>query len=724
MIRGGSPFESDEQLGKVYDARLVRRLLRYIAPHRRLVFLAMGFMLISTAVDLLTPYLLKTGIDRYLARLFLVYEGDPALCDSLRATVPPGQRFLDGGPGVLLIHPSGRGGVDGALRRRLEGRGLLRPEGHYLFPATERLGEVGQVRGDYWLVPEGRLDAVPPAVLVRVRGADLQGVTRLALLLGALLVVGLLVGYGHVLSLSIAGQRAMYDLRTSLFRHLQSLSLSYFDRNPQGRLVTRVTNDIEALNEMFTAVLVNLVKDVLLLSGTIGILLWMNSRLALTALLVIPAIAGISVFFRSRVRGAYRNVRRLLAALNAGLAEDVSGVKVIQAFGREAARRALYRETNDAYFRANIRQLVIFGVFRPAVELCASVGVALVLVYGGFGVLGGTLTLGALVAFLTYVRGMFQPVADMSEKYNIMQGAMAASERIFTILDTQPSVVEGAEIRSAATVDSPSGLDSSAALPTRAATRTPPLAPEPPVMPGRVEFRAVSFAYTPGSPVLREVSFTVEPGRSVALVGPTGAGKTSILSLLCRFYDPEAGEILLDGVDLRALPFAALRRHVAIVLQDAFIFSRSVRENITLGAPMSDAEVHRAAEMVQALDLIERLPQGFDTVMAERGATLSTGQKQLICFARALAHDPRVLILDEATSNVDPDTERRIQHAIDTLMRGRTSIVVAHRLSTIQKSDEILVLDGGRILERGDHRALLARRGIYHNLHLLQYRPA
>jgi ATP-binding cassette subfamily B multidrug efflux pump len=735
----GRESETEEILGKAYDARLVRRLLTALRPHRRLVGAAMLFMFLSTGVDLVLPYLTKIGIDRYLARLYLVYEGPAALCDSLAAADPGHVRYLPAEPGMLLVRKSQRSGIEESTHSLLVARGTVYPETFYLFPAAEQRGDVGSVRGGYWLVPEQNLSAVPPAALVRMRGADLAGTTRLAWIMGLLIVFGLVVGYGHVFTLQVAGQRVLYDLRTALFRHLQTLSLRFFDGNPTGRLVTRVTNDIEALNEMFSAVLLNLVKDVLLIAGTLAILFGMNTRLALTALVVIPGIVFVSVVFRSRVRGAYRAVRRHLAALNAGLAEDISGVKVIQAFRREAARRELFRRVNDDYFRANVRQLVIFGIFRPLVEILATAGVALVLVYGGRGVLGGTLTLGALVAFLSYVRGMFQPVADMSEKYNVMQSAMAAAERVYNILDTEPVITESPVARRGLVVGTKKERDSQTGHgpqredapdrgdgPQRGNATSTDHGPQRVDAPGRahcgrVEFREVSFAYSPETPVLRQVSFTVEPGRSVAIVGPTGAGKTSILNLLCRFYDPDEGAILLDGIDLRELPFATLREEIAIVLQEAFIFSRPVHENITLGAPISDQHLRRAADMVQAREFIERLPGGYDSVMAERGATLSTGQRQLLCFARALAHDPRVLILDEATSSIDPATEQAIQAAIETLMRGRTSILVAHRLSTIQKADEILVLDGGRVRERGTHQELLARRGIYHNLYLLQY---
>jgi len=689
-------MDSDLIDGRAYDSRLVRRLLGFVRPHMKLVLLAMLFMTVTTGVDLMVPYVSKIGIDRYLARLYQVYEAPEAACDSLMQLEPRQGDFIRVTPTRILVRKAALESLDPAERVSLSGGTRLGAETYYLFPAESRSGDTGTILGSYWLVPEQDLKSVPPATLVRIRGADLAGIVRLALLAGLIILLGLAAGYGHVLSLQIAGQRSMYDLRTGLFRHIEGLSLGFFDRNPVGRLVTRVTNDIEALNDMFSAVLVNLVKDILLLGGTMAILFSMNVRLALISLAVMPLFIVVSVVFRRKVRAAFREVRRLLAMLNAGLAEDLSGVKVVQIFRREAARKSRYSSTNMDYYQANMRQLVIFGIFRPVIEVIATTGVALVVTYGGFDVMAGALTLGSLVAFISYVRQMFNPVADMSEKYNIMQSAMAAAERVFGIIDTRPEVVED---------------------PTPA-----PVSPE--CVKGKVEFDTVHFSYVDEKQILKGISFSVEPGRSVAIVGPTGAGKTTIISLLCRFYDPDAGAVRIDGHDIRTLPFDVLRRNVAIVLQDAFIFSRPVEENIRLGAAMERSRVMEAASMVQARDFVEKLPGGFDEVMAERGATLSTGQKQLICFARALAHDPRILVLDEATSNVDPATERLIQDAIATLMKGRTSIIIAHRLSTIQKADEILVIDDGRIVERGNHQELLARRGFYYNLYLLQYRSA
>lgn len=688
---GNSSFADDSIEGKGYDSKLVKRLLRYVGPHRKLVFLAMFFMLITSGVELLLPYITKQGIDKYLARLYQVYTDTPAACDSLMGMEPTDGDFVFLAPDSLLIRKASMDGMDPAVSHLLVSGGHLMPETFYLFPADKFEGETGRLQNDYWLVPERDLRKIPPDKLMSIRGKDVAGITRLALIFMGLLVVSIFAGYGHVMTLVVAGQRSMFDVRTELFNHIQILSLNFFSKNPVGRLVTRVSNDVEALNEMFSAVLVNLVKDVLLITGTVTILIIMDWKLALVSLSVLPVFTFVSVLFRKKARTIYRKVRKHLAELNSSIAEDISGVKVVQIFKQEENRKEKYFEINDNYYKISMKQLYLFGVFRPVINVIAQAGTAIVLIYGGLSTISGALTLGALVAFISYVRQMFRPISDMSEKYNIMQSAMASSERIFGILDTKPEIVQSDD-----------------AVPSQK-------------LRGEVAFENVNFSYEPDTPVLKDINFGIEPGRSVALVGPTGAGKTSIISLLTRFWDVDAGRILLDGTDIREHSIETLRNNTSIVLQDAFIFSRSIADNIRLSSDLTVEEIRKAADMVQATGFIDRLPQGFDTVMAERGATLSTGQKQLICFARALAHNPCVLILDEATSNVDPSTEQLIQRAIETLMKGRTSIIVAHRLSTIQKCDEILVIDGGRILERGSHQELLARRGIYYNLYLLQW---
>ena len=684
------PLDTQEVLGKAYDARLVRRLLRFVAPRTLLILAGIVCMLASSSVELLVPYLTKIGIDTYLAKLHQLVQATPAACAAVAAAGVAAPR-LDAEH--LLIRKAALDKLDPAARRRITATGALLPQTYYAFPASARRGGAGMVISNVWLVAEADLSRVPPATLLDLRGADIAGVRRLALWLVALLLMGIAAGYGHVLSLEVASQRILYALRTAVFSHLLTLSLRYFDRNPVGRLVTRVTNDIEAISEMFSAMLIELVRDILVLAGAIGVLLFLNVKLALIALAALPLFLVVSVVFRTKARAAYREVRRHLARLNSRMAEDMAGVKIVHAFCREQARRTQYLQINRDNFNANMRELVVIGVFRPMVDTLATIGVALVLVYGGRGVMTSALSLGALVAFLGYVRLMFRPVTELSQKYQIMQSAMAACERIFGILDETPEIADAAEPAAA-------------------------IAPR-----GRVEFRDVRFGYLPGREVLKGISFAVEPGKSVAIVGPTGAGKTTLINLLCRFYDPDAGTVTLDGVDVRQWPTSDLRRQIALVLQDAFIFSRTVADNIRLGrADISGPTVAGAAALVQAHEFIERLPLGMSEPMMERGATLSSGQKQLLCFARALAHDPRVLVLDEATSNVDPHTERLIQHAIETLMNNRTSIVIAHRLSTIKKADEILVIDDGTIVERGSHETLLAQRGFYYNLHLLQYR--
>ena len=681
---------AEEVLGKAYDGRLIRRLTRFVRPHARLLVWAMLFLLFSTGLELLMPFVFKTGIDRYLAPLWCRLDCTPGLHAAITNAPAGAVQWIDGRQALVSKAHIDR--MSSEIRHAVEQAGRNVSNIYYVFPASARKGDAGVVVSNLWLVPQGEIAHVPPATLLKVRAGDLHGMKILALLVIVIILSKVGAEYGHAFLLQVVGQRAMHDLRTAVFNHLAGLSLRYLERNPVGRLVTRVTNDVDAINEVFATVLVELVKNSLFFVGAVIILFAMNVKLALVAVSLIPVFVIVSVLFRTQARDVYRDVRRHLAVLNATLNEDITGMTIIQVFRQQQRRRAEFEEKNLRYFAAHMRELMVFSIFRPLVDSLRSTGVAMVLVYGGVCVLSGSLTLGALVAFLHYLHEMYGPIISMSQQYSTMQSAMAASERIFKILDEQPGIRDAAQ-------------------PTHIATPR-----------GRVEFDHVAFSYIAGTHVLRGVSFAVEPGRSVAIVGPTGAGKTSIINLLCRFYDPDAGSVRIDGVDARQWPLAQLRRQMAIVLQDAFIFSRSVDENIRLGTDgLGRGQVVAAAEMVQARPFIEALPNKFDEEMMERGATLSSGQKQLLCFARALAHDPRILILDEATSNVDPATELLIQQAIETLMRGRTSVIVAHRLSTIKKADEILVVDNGRIIERGSHDQLFAARGVYYNLYLLQF---
>ncbi|MBE3577735.1 MAG: ABC transporter ATP-binding protein [Limnochordales bacterium] len=525
------------------------------------------------------------------------------------------------------------------------------------------------------------------------RARDIARVRWLALLLLALLTFSFLTNYGQTYLLHRTGQQIMYDLRQELYRHLQSLSLSFFDRNPTGRLVTRVTNDVEALNEMYTGLFVNLFRDLFLLIGIVVAMFGLSPRLATLALLTLPVLTAVTYAFRMRVREAYRQVRTRLARINAAMAENISGMRVIQIFHREQAKLAEFARINKDYYDASMVQLLIFAIFRPAIDLISTLAVAMLLWFGGVRVIEGTVSFGVLFAFISYIQQFFRPISDLTEQYNVLQTAMASAERIFQLLDTQERIPVPANPRPLGRIR------------------------------GEVEFDHVWFAYKGEEWVLRDVSFRVEPGQTVALVGATGAGKSSIISLLSRLYDIQKGSIRVDGIDIREVDPAELRRQIAVVLQDVFLFTGDIASNIRLNnTEIDDERVRWAAEVVGAMEFIEKLPGGLAARVTERGSTLSAGQRQLIAFARALAFDPRILVLDEATANIDTETEQLIQAALARLIKGRTTIVIAHRLSTIQNADKIIVLHKGRIREMGRHEELLALGGLYYDLYRLQYK--
>jgi ATP-binding cassette subfamily B multidrug efflux pump len=514
-----------------------------------------------------------------------------------------------------------------------------------------------------------------------------------ALFLGALLL-DFVVEYGQTFLTAFIGQRVMYDLRMEIFGHLQQLSISYFDRNPVGRLMTRVTSDVETLNELFSSGVVTVFGDVFTLVAIMTMMLLVDWRLALVTFSVIPLVWLTASIFRQRVRDAFRDIRYRLTRLNAYLQERLSGMRIVQLFGREEDSAARFAELNRAHLQAHLRSITIYAVFFPMVEVLTAVAMALLLYYGGLRALHGSLTVGVLAAFIQLTRRFFQPLQDLSEKFNLLQSAMASSERVFALLDEPVTVLEPVQ----------------------------PLQLPRPVQ-GEVRFENVWFRYSPDGPwVLRDVSFTASPGQTVALVGHTGAGKTTIVNLLLRFYDPDQGRILIDGVDIRRLSTSELRSLIGFVQQDLFLFVGDILHNLTLDAPVLPEAARRAAARVGADRFIERLPAGYAHRLGERGRSLSVGERQLLSFARALALNPTILVLDEATSSVDAEAEAQIQHGTAELMAGRTSIVVAHRLSTILHADEILVLQHGEIRERGSHRDLLRQQGLYYRLYQLQLR--
>ncbi len=650
--------QEEEILGKAYDGRLMRRLLTYLRPYKWHVLVALGAIILKAGLDVLGPYLTKIAVDKYLAKS---------------------------------------------------------PNSHSWI-------------GD------------------RLSTAPLVGIAQIGGLYVGILILTFSLEFVQTYLMQWTGQKVMFDLRRQIFRHLQFMHVAFFDKHPVGRLVTRVTTDVDALNEMFTAGVVSIFEDVFVLAGILAIMMEMNWKLALITFAVLPLIVYSTMIFRDKVRDSYRRIRIAIARINAYLQESVSGMLVLQLFNREKHAFNKFSDINASHMEAFKDAIMAYSVYYPVVEILSSIAVASIVWFGGndilrhmsvsslaigfskkslftFHLVQNTMTLGVLVAFMQYAQRFFRPIQDLSEKYNILQSAMAAGERIFKLLDTK------VEVTSPTTAKRPDG-------------------------PGRIEFDHVWFAYnisgqadaatgararpdradrragttaasqaTEPDWVLRDVNFVIEPGETIAVVGHTGAGKTTLISLLMRFYDVQRGAIRIDGVDIKEMNLDDLRCRFGVVLQDPFLFSGTVAGNIRLGtARIQDAEVEQAAEDVNLADFIRTLPAGFKEEVRERGSTLSTGQKQLISFARALAHSPKILILDEATSSVDTETEFRVRDALSRMVEGRTALIIAHRLSTIQRADKIIVMHKGQVREMGSHQQLLAQRGIYYKLYQLQYK--
>ncbi|MGE5527943.1 MAG: ABC transporter ATP-binding protein [Patescibacteria group bacterium] len=681
-------FREEEDLGKAYDARLMRRLLGYAKPHWRSLCLALAMLAVIVGVELTRPYIIKIAIDDHILALTR-----PML------SYPPGKAP---GPGIAFagrIHI--RAGAEETPGTGRPCRIVARGKSYFLvsgFPlgadaAGLRLGRRGEA---YEARLGGRVypaRLLAPGDLARFRAGDNRFLFFFGAFLVGLSVVSFVFTYLQTLVLQRASQRIIHTLRVQVFSHLQEMSLDFFDRNPVGRLVTRVANDTGTLNEMYASVLVNLFRDVFMVLGVAVIMFRLNPSLAAVCLAVLPFMAAGAVLFRRYAREAYRRVRTTLARINATLSENIMGMRIVQIFRQERKKAREFDAINEAYFRASMGELRVYAVFRPIMDTFFWLAMALLVWYGGRRVLSGTITFGMLFAFVNYVGQFFQPIMELTEKYNILQAAMASSERIFLLLDTKPSV------------------------------QNPPDPLPGGGFRGEIEFRNVWFAYQGEDWVLRDVSFRIEPGEMAAFVGATGAGKTSIISLLARFYDVQRGAILIDGVDIRRYDLAGLRAGIGTVLQDVFLFTGDIAGNIRLrNRGISDERLREIAACVNADGFISELPGGYHEPVMERGGTLSTGQRQLLAFARALAADPSILILDEATANIDTETESLIKEALVRLVSGRTTIVIAHRLSTIQHAGKIIVLHKGRVREEGTHQELLAKRGLYYDLYRLQYK--
>lgn len=526
-----------------------------------------------------------------------------------------------------------------------------------------------------------------------IANSDYDGLLIISLILLATLLFQSVVQYFLTYFMQYLGQKIIFDLRSQLFTHIQKLALRFFDKTPIGRIVTRVTNDIESLNALFSSGIVMVFSDIFILIWILGFMFFLDVKLSLVTLSVLPFLIYGTFLFRRKVRESYRDVRLHLARLNSYMQEHITGMSVVQIFSKEKSELKNFSSINSDYKKANIKSVFYYAIFFPSVEFISSIAIGLIIWYGGGNIISSTLTIGTLFAFIQYTEMFFRPIRDLSEKYNVMQTAMASSERIFNLLDNKTFVNN----------------------------------PENPIklnqIKGKIDFKNVWFEYKKDEPVLKDITFNINPGETVAIVGATGAGKTSIINILTRFYDIKSGSILIDGIDIRKINKRELRKHISIVLQDVFLFSGNIRSNISMdNEDISEEQVKKAAELVGADKFIEALPNKYDEIVMERGATLSVGQKQLISFARALAYNPQILILDEATSSVDTETEALIQKAIKKLLVGRTAIVIAHRLSTIQNADKIIVMHKGKIRETGNHQELLTNKGIYYKLYQLQYK--
>jgi ATP-binding cassette, subfamily B, multidrug efflux pump len=581
----------DEVLGKAYDAKLMKRLLGYVKPYKKYVFLAIILNIIVAGLGPIRPYLTKLAIDD------------------------------------------------------------------------------------------------------DIKNKDYNGLLIITLVLAGSLLLQALIQYYLTYYTEYMGQKIIFDLRTKLFAHIQKLALRFFDKTPIGRLVTRVTNDVESLNEMFSSGIVMVFSDLFIILWIFAFMFFMDWQLSLVTLSVLPVLFYGTFLFRRKVRDSYRDVRFHLARLNSYMQEHVTGMNVVQIFNKQKEELNKFSSINKDHTDANIKSIFYYAIFYPTVEFLSSIAFALIIWYGGGQVISGYMTIGVLFAFIQYTEMFFRPIRDLSEKYNIMQTAMASSERIFKLLDNDTFVKNP---------DNPVPLNK---------------------LTGKVEFRNVWFAYNDEDYVLKNISFDINPGESVAIVGATGAGKTSLINILTRFYDINKGQILVDNIDIKTVDKRDLRKYISTVLQDVFLFSGTIRSNINLNNPeITDDIIIEAARNVGAHKFIMSLPNQYDEEVKEKGATLSVGQKQLLSFARALAYNPQILILDEATSSVDTETEILIQQAIEKLLVGRTAIVIAHRLSTIQNADKILVMHKGELREMGNHQELLAKRGIYYRLYQLQYK--
>lgn len=744
--------KKESVMGSAYDAKLMKRLLSYAKPYWHYLLLAILLMVAVTGLELLRPYLLKTAIDdhisgynkpmyqleidspyegvtyngnKYTRIMNLSEEENQELASypiynivkknkdyyigsfhgkdsSFRANREYflGKSIIVNGEERNINEQEANQIYEYLLEnnyinnnneitdeyREAANKGTLKEMDESLSPLKDEVHALIQI-GHRTLLSENEYD--------NFREQDFSGIIKISIYFFIAMVFAFIFNYSQVLILNYTSQRIIFNFREEIFSHIQSLSISYFDKNPIGRLITRVASDTEALNEMYTGVLVNLFKDIFMIIGIVFIMIRLNFKLAMISFLFTPLILIASIIFRNKIRVVYRKARAQIARINSRLNENITGMRTIQIFEKQDKISEQFDEINTDYLKTTKKQIKLFAIFRPSIEVIRSLGIASIIYYGGGQAISGIIEFGVLYAFIEYIQKFFQPILDLTEKYNIMQSAMASSERIFGVLDTE-SFIENTE--ETVTMNN---------------------------IKGKIEFKNVWFAYVEEDWVLRDVSFTINPGEAIAIVGATGAGKSSIINLITRFYDIQKGEILIDGVNIKEYNKYDLRKHVGVVLQEVFLFTGTIEQNIRLNnKDISDERVVEVSKYVNADKFINKLPKKYKEPVMERGSTLSSGERQLLAFARTLAYDPSILILDEATSSIDTETEILIQDALAKLIKGRTTIAVAHRLSTIQHADKIIVLHKGKIREMGNHQELLAEEGMYFDLYKLQYKES
>lgn len=692
-----SGFDQEREMRDVKDIQLLRRMLSYAVPHWKMILLCIMMTFMVVASNLARPYIIKVAIDTYINGVYQPMVQAPASHE--KELDKFGRPFDVNGYSYVRVTDSGR---DISLAADMNKREIIDIGGQrYLvkgwIPAQHKQIHAQTAQGTVRLVVDGRsyqAQTLSHAQFSAFHHRDYRGLLVLGSVFLAVVIAASILNYLQTNLLQITGQQIIYYLREQIFKHLSRMSMSFFDHNPVGRLVIRVTQDTESLNQLYSQVVVNLIRDLITVIGIIVVMMQLSMKLSLVCFAVLPLLVLVTAWYKKEAREAQRNRRLILSRLNAFLAENLSGMRITQFFVREQKQKEDFDSFNSDYYHAGMRNTVVNSIFQPAIGLLGNLSVALLIWFGGRNVISGAITFGVVYAFTHYIREFFQPLMSLAGNYNTIQTAMVGAERIFDMLDEKQDITDAPNPKS---------------LPDR--------------VQGRIVFDHVWFAYEGEDWVLRDVNFTIEPGQTIAFVGATGAGKSSIIQLINRFYDVTKGRILLDGVDIREIALHQLRMAISVVHQDVFMFIGDIKDNIRLNnETVTDAEVKEAARMVHLDEFIENLPQKYDTPLGERGINLSLGQRQLLSFARSIVFRPQILILDEATANIDTETEIAVQDALAKISKDRTTLIVAHRLSTIQHADQIIVMQKGEVREIGNHYRLLSNRDYYYNLYEMQYK--